>query len=63
MNGFSELELKNYKYLVYNNVIQATFQIIDGARSLNIDFEENILVTCRTKTFPIAPTPEQIPSP
>uniref|UniRef100_A0A914DP04 Uncharacterized protein n=1 Tax=Acrobeloides nanus TaxID=290746 RepID=A0A914DP04_9BILA len=44
MNGFSDAERTNYKYLIYSNVFQAVHQIIMGAKTLNIDYEEETKV-------------------
>ncbi|KAF8363051.1 gpa-11, partial [Pristionchus pacificus] len=43
MNGFNELDLVNYRYLIFSNVIDATNQLIEGARKLRIIPEEETL--------------------
>ena len=39
MNGFSELDMVNYRYLIYSNIIQAVWQLIEGAKNLSIDVD------------------------
>uniref|UniRef100_A0A914EQ55 Uncharacterized protein n=1 Tax=Acrobeloides nanus TaxID=290746 RepID=A0A914EQ55_9BILA len=37
MNGFSDMDLINYRYLIYSNVIQSIYQLLEGAKALRID--------------------------
>lgn len=39
MNGFSELDMVNYRYLVYSNIIQSVWQLIEGAKTMNVDVD------------------------
>ncbi|GMR36576.1 hypothetical protein PMAYCL1PPCAC_06771, partial [Pristionchus mayeri] len=43
MNGFNEIDLVNYRFLIYSNVIDATNQLIEGARKLHIIPDEKTL--------------------
>ena len=45
MNGFSDLDMINYRYLVYSNVIQAVSQLIEGAEHLQIPYDREIEVS------------------
>ncbi|GMT14420.1 hypothetical protein PFISCL1PPCAC_5717, partial [Pristionchus fissidentatus] len=36
MNGFNEIDLVNYRFLIYSNVIDSTNQLIEGADRLDI---------------------------
>jgi hypothetical protein len=36
MNGFSDTDVINYRYLIYYNAIQAMHQLLEGARLLKI---------------------------
>lgn len=42
MNGFSDSDMLNFRYLIYSNSLQAMHQLIQGAKSLKIDPEEEI---------------------
>lgn len=42
MNGFSELSIVNYRYLVYSNLIQGMYQLIEGANTLHIAVDEDV---------------------
>ncbi|KAL3081922.1 hypothetical protein niasHT_037100 [Heterodera trifolii] len=42
MNGFSELSVVNYRYLVYSNLIQGVHQMIEGAEELQIKVDEEV---------------------
>uniref|UniRef100_A0A915DJU8 Uncharacterized protein n=1 Tax=Ditylenchus dipsaci TaxID=166011 RepID=A0A915DJU8_9BILA len=42
MSGFSELDMVNYKFLVYSNVVQGIYQIIEGASTLRVDIDESV---------------------
>uniref|UniRef100_A0A183BN69 G-protein alpha subunit n=1 Tax=Globodera pallida TaxID=36090 RepID=A0A183BN69_GLOPA len=44
MNGFSELSIVNYRYLVYSNLIQGVYQLIEGADVLNIQVDKEVQV-------------------
>src|SRR4051794_10936818 len=51
MNGFTELDMVNYRfffiksndlvfrYLIYSNIIQSVWQLIEGAKNLNIEID------------------------
>ena len=41
MNGFSELDMVNYRHLIYSNIIQSVCQLIEGAKSLSIDVDKD----------------------
>lgn len=53
MNGFNELDLVNYRYLIFSNVIDATNQLIEGARKLRIIPEEETLVKIKFENLKI----------
>jgi hypothetical protein len=36
MNGFSESDLVNYRFLVYTNLIQSVIQLIEGGEALDL---------------------------
>jgi hypothetical protein len=36
MNGFTETDIINYRFLIYSNVIEAMHQFLEGARILQI---------------------------
>lgn len=44
MNGFTEIDLLNYRYLVYSNLIQGINQLIDGARLMDIEIGGDVMV-------------------
>ena len=43
MNGFTESEFMNYKFLIYSNIVQATFQLLDGGRLLKLECDDEII--------------------
>ncbi|KAI1720174.1 g-protein alpha subunit domain-containing protein [Ditylenchus destructor] len=43
MSGFSELDMVNYKFLVYSNVVQGMYQLIEGASSLGMEVEREVV--------------------
>ena len=46
MNGFSAQEIVNYRCLVYSNLIQGIYQLIEGAKVLGIDVSDEVAVRC-----------------
>lgn len=44
MNGFSDLDIVNYRYLVYSNLIQGMYQLIEGAETLGLGVSEDVMV-------------------
>uniref|UniRef100_A0A914HFD5 Uncharacterized protein n=1 Tax=Globodera rostochiensis TaxID=31243 RepID=A0A914HFD5_GLORO len=42
MNGFTELSIVNFRYLVYSNLIQGVYQLIEGADVLNIQVDKDV---------------------
>uniref|UniRef100_A0AC34FA33 G protein alpha subunit n=1 Tax=Panagrolaimus sp. ES5 TaxID=591445 RepID=A0AC34FA33_9BILA len=51
MNGFSDLDMINYRYLVYSNVIQAVSQLLEGAEHLQIPFNSEYDQAVKEFTF------------
>uniref|UniRef100_A0A914P2T5 Uncharacterized protein n=1 Tax=Panagrolaimus davidi TaxID=227884 RepID=A0A914P2T5_9BILA len=51
MNGFSDLDMINYRYLVYSNVIQATSQLLEGAEHLQIPYTPEYEQAVKEFTF------------
>ena len=45
MNGFSDLDMINYRYLVYSNIVQAVYQILEGAEHLKIPPDPEVAVS------------------
>ena len=39
MNGFSESDLVNYVYLIYANIIESIWKLIEGSSTLNIEID------------------------
>ncbi|TMS34806.1 hypothetical protein L596_002323 [Steinernema carpocapsae] len=42
MNGFSEMDMINYRYLVYSNVVQSINQILEGAQLLGVPISKEV---------------------
>lgn len=49
MNGFSDLDMVNYRYLVYSNVVQAVYQLLQGAEHLKITVDANLSVSLASR--------------
>jgi hypothetical protein len=45
MNGFSESDIVNYAYLIYANIIESIWKLIEGANALNIEIDHNFEVS------------------
>lgn len=44
MNGFTETDIINYRFLIYSNVIEAMHQFLEGARILKIVIDLQVQV-------------------
>jgi len=44
MNGFTDIDLLNYRYLVYSNLIQGINQLIEGAKLMEIGINSDVVV-------------------
>ncbi|CAK5032239.1 unnamed protein product [Meloidogyne enterolobii] len=44
MNGFTDIDLLNYRYLVYSNLIQGINQLIEGAKLMEIEITSDVVV-------------------
>lgn len=44
MSGFTDFDLVNYRYLVYCNLIQSAYQLLEGAELLQIEADNDVLV-------------------
>uniref|UniRef100_A0A7E4V9V1 G-protein alpha subunit n=1 Tax=Panagrellus redivivus TaxID=6233 RepID=A0A7E4V9V1_PANRE len=42
MNGFTDLDMINYRYLIYSNIVTSVAQIIDSADQLNISIPDEL---------------------
>uniref|UniRef100_A0A914KQK4 Uncharacterized protein n=1 Tax=Meloidogyne incognita TaxID=6306 RepID=A0A914KQK4_MELIC len=43
MNGFTDIDLLNYRYLVYSNLIQGINQLIEGAKLMEIGISSDVV--------------------
>ncbi|KAH7715140.1 CRE-GPA-11 protein [Aphelenchoides avenae] len=41
MSGFSDLDMVNYRYLIYSNIVQSVRQLIEGATGLRIEIDRD----------------------
>uniref|UniRef100_A0A914EGU1 Uncharacterized protein n=1 Tax=Acrobeloides nanus TaxID=290746 RepID=A0A914EGU1_9BILA len=39
MNGFSDSDLVNYVYLIYANIIESIWKLIEGSSTLNVEID------------------------
>lgn len=44
MSGFTDSDMVNYRYLVYCNLIQSAYQLLEGAELLQIEADNDVLV-------------------
>ncbi|VDM27459.1 unnamed protein product [Toxocara canis] len=42
LNGFSDLDMVNYRYLIYSNVVQAISQLLEACQNLKIPLDLNV---------------------
>ncbi len=45
LDGFSKIDMINYRYLVHSNVVVAVSQLLDGLKALQIPMEPCIKVS------------------
>nr|CAD2166018.1 unnamed protein product [Meloidogyne enterolobii] len=50
MNGFTDIDLLNYRYLVYSNLIQGINQLIEGAKLMEIEISSDVVEDVATIT-------------
>jgi hypothetical protein len=45
MNGFTPLDIANFRYLVYKNLVQGVYQLVEGAKTLDIPVSGDVEVS------------------
>ncbi|CAD5213209.1 unnamed protein product [Bursaphelenchus okinawaensis] len=43
MNGFTDADMLNFRFLIYANTTQALYQLLEGAKALRVEIDEDII--------------------
>ena len=44
MNGFTEVDITSYRYLIHGNVIHSLWQLIQAAKKFSLEFDAKVQV-------------------